>query len=280
MLSLMYFLTVRYATKLVIYITAFMQVVMGFVTSIIYFARHSYAAAVIFLLLTIFYVFCFFSWRKKIPFSVLMLQTVIDVSKKYGNSFVVSAAGGLVATIFSIYFAVTLVGIYAMYHPGGTACGKDGENCGKAKVAMLIIFITFAAFWITEVIKNIIHVTVSGVYGSWYFCSRKPSGFPKGATTGAFKRAITYSFGSISFGSLVVAIMQFFRQLCTLVQVGEQAEGNAVGAFLGRFLGCFISLLEWLIEFINEYAFSYMALYGKAYIPAAKVRLFLSCPCI
>jgi hypothetical protein len=36
-------------------------------------------------------------------------------------------------------------------------------------------------------------------------------------------------------------------------------------------LGCFIGLLDWLVQFFNEYAFSYIALYGKAYIPAAKV---------
>jgi hypothetical protein len=43
-----------------------------------------------------------------------------------------------------------------------------------------------------------------------------------------------------------------------------------MGQILFCILGCFISLLEWAITFINEYAFSYIALYGKAYIPAAK----------
>jgi MFS superfamily sulfate permease-like transporter len=273
--SLAYFLIVRYATKAVIYVTAIMQVAMGLVTAIIYFARHNYAPAVLFLLFTIFYVFCFFSWRKRIPFSVLMLQTIIDVSKNYGHVFLVSAIGGLVTTLFSIYFSITLVGIYAKYHPGGSSCGTNGENCSTAKVAGLIVFITFAAFWITEVIKNVIHVTISGVYGSWYFCSRKPSGFPRGATTGAFKRATTYSFGSISFGSLVVAIIQFLRQACTVAQAEEGAEKNIAGMIAGCFLGCIINFLDWLVEFINEYAFSYIALYGKAYVPAAKVCLSL-----
>jgi hypothetical protein len=275
--SLGYFLTVRYATKIVIYLTAILQIIMGLVTSVIYFARHSYAPAVLFLLFTIAYVFCFFSWRRRIPFSVLMLQTVIDVSKNYGHTFVVSTIGGIIATIFSIYFSITLVGIYDKYHPGGSSCGPNGENCSTGKVAGLIVFITFAAFWITEVIKNVIHVTISGVYGSWYFCSRKPSGFPKGATRGALRRATTYSFGSISFGSLLVAIIQFLRQLCTVVQAEEEAEGNIAGMIAGCFLGCFINFLDWLVEFINEYAFSYIALYGKAYLPAAKVCLtFLS----
>ena len=35
-------------------------------------------------------------------------------------------------------------------------------------------------------------------------------------------------------------------------------------------LGCFIGILDWAVQFINRYAFSHIALYGKAYIPAAK----------
>jgi hypothetical protein len=119
------------------------------------------------------------------------------------------------------------------------------------------------------------HCTISGVYGSWYFCANKPGGFPKAATRGAFKRSMTYSFGSISFGSLIVAIIQLLRQACSIAQQNEAAQGNALGAIFFCILGCFISLLDWAVQFINEYAFSYIALYGKAYIPAAKVHLLL-----
>lgn len=118
-------------------------------------------------------------------------------------------------------------------------------------------------------LKNTIHVTISGVYGSWYF---NPDGekFPKGATRGALKRALTYSFGSISLGSLLVAIIQFLRQLCSAAQRSSAGDGNIVGSILFCVLGCLIGILEWAVEFLNRYAFSYIALYGKAYIAAAK----------
>lgn len=182
-----------------------------------------------------------------------------------------SCIGGLIATAFGAWFSVTLVAVYAKYYPGAPGCSADGGSCSKAKVIGLIVFITFAAYWITEVIKNIIHVTISGVYGSWYFCSQKPDGFPRGATRGAFKRSVTYSFGSISFGSLLVAIVQCLRQACSIAQQNEAAQGNMVGQILFCVLRCFIGILEWAVRFLNEYAFSYIALYGKAYIPAAKV---------
>lgn len=272
-LSFAYFWVIRAFTKQAIWITGILQIVFGLGTAIVYLARHWYSAGIVYLIFTVFYIICFISWIPRIPFSVLMLQVVIDVSKNYGHVFIVSLIGGLVATAFGAWFSVTLVAVYARYYPGGPNCGVNGASCSTAKVIGLLVFITFAGYWITEVIKNVIHVTISGVYGSWYFCAQKPDGFPKGATRGAFKRAMTYSFGSISFGSLLVAIIQMLRQACSIAQQNEAAQGNIMGTIFFCILGCFISLLDWAIQFINEYAFSYIALYGKAYMPAAKVPL-------
>jgi hypothetical protein len=143
---------------------------LGIGTAIVYFARHYYGAAIAFLIFSIFYIICFISWIPRIPLSVLTLQTVIDISKNYGHVFIISTVGGLIATAFGAWFSVTLVAIYAKYYPGNPACDIGGAGgCSKAKVVGLIVFVTFAAYWITEVTENVMHVTISGVYGSWYF---------------------------------------------------------------------------------------------------------------
>jgi hypothetical protein len=117
-------------------------------------------------------------------------------------------------------------------------------------------------------LKNTIHVTISGVYGSWYFMGN--NNFPKGATRGALKRSLTYSFGSISLGSLIVAIIQMLRQFCSVAQQSASQDGNIVGTVVFCCLQCLIGLLDWAVQFLNRYAFSYIALYGKSYIAAAK----------
>lgn len=35
---------------------------------------------------------------------------------------------------------------------------------------MTMLTVAFAGFYITEMIKNIIHTTISGIYGSFYVC--------------------------------------------------------------------------------------------------------------
>jgi Plasma-membrane choline transporter len=227
------------------------------------------------MIFAVFAIFCFISWIPRIPFSVVMLQTCMDVAKHLGHVFLVSLIGGIVSVAFAAWFSVTLVAVYVAYMPGKSgsrsnpACSGSG-SCSSAKVIGLVVFITFAGYWITEWLKNTIHTTVAGVYGSWYFCAGKPGGMPKGATRGAFKRATTYSFGSISFGSLIVALINMLRQACSIAQSQSAQDGNIVGTIFFCCLGCLIGLLDWAVTFINRYAFSHIALYGKAYLPAAK----------
>ena len=251
-----------------------LHIVFGIGTAIYYFARHYYSAGVVFALFSIFSIICFISWIPRIPFSVLMLQTTMDVAKSYGHVFMVSAIGGFIAFAFGAWFSVTLVSVYVKYHAnnsgGNPACDTGNGGCSNAKVIGLLVFITFAGYWITEWLKNTIHSVIAGIYGSWFFCSGKPGGMPRGVTRGALKRSLTTSFGSISFGSLVVALINMVRQAVSIAQQTEAQQGNGMAAIAFCCLGCIIGLIDWAVQFINRYAFSYIALYGKAYIPAAK----------
>ncbi|MCJ1358983.1 MAG: putative choline transporter, neither null mutation nor overexpression affects choline transport [Icmadophila ericetorum] len=274
-LSWGYLTAARAFTKQFIWVTGILHIVFGFATAIYYFTQHYYSAAIVFALFSVFTVVCFISWIPRIPFSTLMLQTSIDVAKTTGHVFLISAVGGFLAFAFGAWHAVTLVSIYVKYQPSSNgqtnpACGANGSGCSTAKVIGLIVFVTFAGYWITEWLKNTLYTTVAGVYGSWFFCSNTPGGMPRGITRGALRRALTYSFGSISFGSLVVAIINMIRQAVSIAQQQEAAQGNIVGELAFCCLGCIIGLLDWAVQYINRYAFSHIALYGKAYIPAAK----------
>lgn len=251
--------------------TGILNIIFGFATAIYMLYRKYWSGGIVFLLFAIFTVVAFISWIPRIPFSSLMLKTTIDVSKRYGHVYMVSFIGGFLAVAFGAWYSVTLVAVYSKYSQGGTGQQQNPScrtnSCGEGKVIGLIVFITFAMYWISEWLKNTIHTAISGVYGSWFFA---PNNFPKGATRGALRRALTYSFGSISFGSLVVAIINCLRQLCSLAQNQASQDGNIVGVIFLCILQCLIGLLDWAVQFINRYAFSTIALYGKSYIAAAK----------
>ncbi|KAG7837430.1 hypothetical protein KL943_001469 [Ogataea angusta] len=95
-------------------------------------------------------------------------------------------------------------------------------------------------------------------------------------------RAITYSFGSICFGSILVPITRTIRQIITFGkekvinrQYGRDEEEE--NGLLFCALICLFSILEWLadqaefwIKWFNKLAFSYLALYGKDYLSSSK----------
>ncbi|CAF3471631.1 PNS1 protein [Fusarium graminearum PH-1] len=266
-LSYAYVWMARLFPKQFIWVTGILNVCWAIGTAIFYLWRKYWSAGIVFLIFGLFMAFCFWTWISRIPFSALMLKTTIDVSKKYGHVYLVSLIGGIIATAFSAWYAITLVGIYVKYQPAqdNPSCADGG--CGKGKVIGLIAFITFAMYWFSEWLKNTIHTTIAGVYGSWYF---NPHNFPKDATRASAKRALTYSFGSIALGSLLVAIIQFLRQICNAARNQEGADGSFVGYAIFCCISCLLGLLEWAVEFINRYAFCHIALYGKAYFAAAK----------
>ncbi|KAE8147507.1 plasma-membrane choline transporter-domain-containing protein [Aspergillus avenaceus] len=271
--SYAYFLGARYFPKFFIWATGILNIVFALATGIYYIVRKQYGGGIVFLLFGVFAIVCFISWIPRIPFTAFMLETSIDVSRNYGHMFLISALGGIVAVAFAAWFSVTLVAIYVAYEPnsGGTnpSC-RDGGGCSTGRVIGLVVYITFAMYWFSEWLKNTVHTTIAGVYGTWYFWSNSPNGMPKGATRGAFRRATTYSFGSISFGSLIIAIINMLRQACSVAQRHEAAEGSLAGSIGFWILGCFISMLDWLVTFFNRYAFCHIALYGKPYIQSAK----------
>jgi len=123
----------------------------------------------------------------------------------------------------------------------------------------LAFFILLTLYWVTQVIKNTIHVTSSGLFATWYFLNP----LPHNPTVSSFKRAITTSFGSICLGSLLVAFLQTLRTIC-------RALANKRNDFLAAIAACLIGCIESLVRYFNRYAFAQVAIYGKTYCKAAR----------
>lgn len=201
-----------------------------------------------------------------------MLQTLIDVTRANPSVLVISAVGTVVGACFGTWFSFTIVSIYVKYDPDNRnpGCMTTGGSCSNGKLIGLILFAIFCGYYLTEVIKNVIHVTISGVYGSWYYCSKSDQGMPKHAAMSSFRRAVTYSLGSISLGSLIVSIINFIRQILSVLQQDARQSGDTLATVLLCFVQCCFGVLDWLVTYFNHYAYSYIALYGKAYVPSAK----------
>lgn len=69
-------------------------------------------------------------------------------------------------------------------------------------------------------------------------------------------RAITTSFGSICFGSFLVALIQALRALA------NEAQNNGDAQILACIASCILGCIQGCVEYFNKWAFVYVGLYG------------------
>lgn len=268
---------IRAFTKFFIYLVFIVSIVVGFGTAIFYLAEHYYGGGIVMLICAFFQLMFFLGARSRIPFATVVFRTVVDVSRQFPSIYGASLIGTIVATAFSMFFSMVLVATYMKYdpNPNNPGCDISGGSCSNGKLIGVLVFVTFAGYYISEVIKNVTHTTICGIYGTWYYCSKSDQGVPKHPALGSFRRTMTYSFGSVTFGSLIVAIVNLIRYLLDLArQAASQDIGNDVLRMVATCVvclaQCFMNIVDWMVEYFNHYAYTFVALYGKAYLPAAK----------
>lgn len=82
--------------------------------------------------------------------------------------------------------------------------------------------------------------------------------------TDSLVRSTTYSFGSICFGSLIVAILELVKNSL------RSARNNRNAGILRCVAICLLAWIERLAEYFNRWAFVYVGLYGYGYLDAGK----------
>ena len=138
-------------------------------------------------------------------------------------------------------------------------------GAAMSSIGGTVLFLFFLSFyWTHEVLKNTVHVTVAGVIGTWWFAPEEASSFCSGAIMDSFVRATTYSFGSICFGSLLVAIVQALRAL------HRHAHENDDCSFVICIVDCILGCIEGIIEYLNKWAYVYVGLYGYSYLDGGR----------
>lgn len=191
-------------------------------------------------------------WKAKIPFARVMIKTVLSIATKYPSIFLIGYIGSYFSTL---WYSLIIVSISAILCTIGT------QNI--IIIFLELGFIIFSLYFTSQVINNVVHVTISGVFSTFYFCGRvepttkKIVVDAKNPTYKSFKRSLSSSLGSICFGSLIISLMKIL----------------SIFVFILRRLFSrikFIKKIYGVLESLNIYGLIEVAIYGKAYCEAAR----------
>ncbi len=218
--TVFYMFLVMTFTKAVIHVTFILNAVIYFALALLTFsASGNPIGGIIFALLGGLMLLLYFWWRHRIPLAAVFLEAVVDVLKSYPATLFTAFMGMILEIAVAFLLVLGAIGVQERF---------DGNG-------LLYLFVVFSFYWSTETVKNVVHTTVAGVFGTFYYLAGTAH-MVNHPTLSSFKRAMTYSFGSVAYGSLIVALIETVRFL--LRSASEE------GSFVACCVECILSYIE------------------------------------
>ncbi|GAA5987189.1 hypothetical protein JCM11641_006053 [Rhodosporidiobolus odoratus] len=259
---------VRAFTKIILELCLLLAVAFSIAYAIYLWIEKFWSGAIIFTIFAVLSIIAYPGMRRRIPLSKQLLLFVLKIAKHNPSVYIIALLGTVLQAAYSVYWSFSAVAIYQKWSPDASGSDTSGGHASSGAVIGLIVFAVFSYFWTSQFIINLFLTTEAGIYGTYYYEPASPGKVK--VAWGAFKRASTYSMGSIAFGSLIVALLDLLRAAFQILQSYESGEGNMIGMAIACCAQCFIGILTSLVEYFNRYAYISIALYGQKYITAAK----------
>ena len=167
---------------------------------------------------------------------------------------------------------------YQQWGEGAEARYTSGEV--TAICAAVYFLLLLSLYWGQNVCKGVSDVTAAGAIGAWVFVPETVAApapcvglLLKPVVSNALLRAMTTCFGSICFGTLVVAVVQAL--VATLKQLKYRRMSNCVPLGLPLKLvnccvDCVLDAIKRAAEAFNEWALVYTGLYGRSFLASGR----------
>jgi len=223
-----------------VYLFWLKQYIMGVLTAVFFLLTLCYTRAV---------------WPR-IPFAAINMVTAGTAIKANLGVIIFAIFFTVLQLLWLVLWSVASMGVLSSTY----VC--DANNVCNANYGYLFLMF-LSLFFTQQVLQACVHVTVAGTVGTWWVAPDE-SGFCSRGICNSFIRTVTTSFGSICFGSLLVAIIQALRALA------NSARANGDGNFLVCIAECILACLASMLEYFNKWAYIYVGIYGYSYIESGK----------
>ncbi|CAK8986481.1 Protein PNS1 [Durusdinium trenchii] len=213
---------------------------------------------------------CFLLFGKDfVRFTTIFLKCVLRVVERHPAMLMICFVNGLISALWSLACGATLLSA-AVYDDDIHVVLKSKTSTSAAKMGLMFLY-ALIYYWGSQVCLNTAFTACSGVFCRWYF--DKDQGSPAASS---LKVAWTSSFGSICYGSFVVAVVRAIEFLVRQCRREAYEEGNYVTCVLlcivEQLIGCVGDILEW----ISNFAYVQCALRGLGFCDACRATFAIN----
>jgi len=120
---------------------------------------------------------------------------------------------------------------------------------------------------------------IAGAVGVWFFTQQDKEKRDKAASRSAvcssIKNALGFHFGSLAFGSFILAVVQFLKYFMQWLSKQAKAQPNKCMEVICKCLSYCLWCFEKCVKFLNKNAYIQIALMGTSFCASAKAAFDL-----
>lgn len=226
----------------------------------------------LFILLGLLSLFCvFFCWRHLIPFMIKLVEVVATIIQENPMMIAVSLLGSALGIAWAVIMGFSFYGLHAEFYAPNASEKPGTTEQGFGYFLYFCVVLVF--IWGGLTASNLCHVTYCGVFGRWYMNQDDGKRLRK-----SFMVAIGPSFGSICFGSFIIAVIRALEYTVRMMRRDAQEDGNIVCCIILLIVECLISCVGDFMEYFSEWAYVQVAIRGCSFCQAVKIT-YAMCSC-
>jgi len=214
----------------------------------------------------------------RIKLAIAILKAAADYVKETWSVFLVPIVAVIILAAFYAYWAVTTVYLVSAGDPERMDSNAFGTFSYGKKLEYYIIYHLFGGLWLTAFVGASVQFIIASSVCMWYFSQGTGQGASGTVRKGVW-RLFRYHFGSIAFGSFILAVVQLIRIILSYMEAQAKKTGakdNKLAQFAFKCLQCYLACFERFIKFLNKNAYIQIALTGKNFCFAAKDGFLLA----
>ena len=226
----------------------------------------------VFLVLAILWLIFIIAMCNKIRLAVALIQITAKYINQVCSIIFVPFLFFIIIIIWLVYWVSLSIFLYATGEFNQTGSKVIANFDWDAKIRYSWWFHLFSLFYMTATISAYASFIYSSSACIWYFTSEK--GIESHPIRKSFKRGIRYHFGSLAFGSLIIAIVRLI--MVWLEVIKRRVEKTSTNKTESKCFKCIISCLQCcmgcvgkVMEYVNKHAYIQIALKGDSFCTAA-----------
>lgn len=203
-----------------------------------------------------------------VDFSSQVLRAVAEVTSRHPGMILVALSGSVLSIAWILLCMSSWAAILVAHQE------KVEKNLAGSVHWMIFLF-ALTLYWGCMVMSNVPCVANAGVFGRWYFGQDREGA---NIVAASLRDATTTSFGSICFGSLIVAVLRAIEKVADYAQREAAEERNVVFCIIACCLHCVIRCVGDIIVYLNAWAYVQCAVRNASFTDAARITFSL-CTC-